>query len=105
MQQQALEIQGIPAIVYGQPSDRVFLCLHGQGGNKEEAAAFAALAARHGWQTLSIDLPEHGARRAETNRFDPWHVVPELHAVLDWVKPRTACKQHRRMVQPAELSE
>ena len=50
---------------------------HGQGGNKTEAAAFAALAAPTGWQVLGIDLPEHGDRTGETD-FTPWQVVPEL---------------------------
>lgn len=31
-----------PAVCYGAPSDRVWLFVHGQGGCKEEAAAFAA---------------------------------------------------------------
>ena len=52
-----------------------------QGGNKTEAAAFAALAAPTGWQVLGIDLPEHGDRTGETD-FTPWQVVPELQTVL-----------------------
>ena len=48
---------GIPAVLYGAPSSRVWLCLHGKCGFKEEAASFAELACPKGWQVLAIDLP------------------------------------------------
>ncbi|MEL7656754.1 MAG: alpha/beta hydrolase, partial [Bacillota bacterium] len=60
------EIQGIPVIVYGEPSEKVFLFIHGKNGYKEEADPFAAIACRKGYQVLSFDLPEHGERRNET---------------------------------------
>ena len=53
---------------------------HGQGGGKEEAAAFAAVAVPHGWQVVGIDLPAHGGRR-DGARLLPWVAVPELRAV------------------------
>ena len=34
-------IQGIPAVFYGEEAEKGYLFVHGQGGNKEEAAAFA----------------------------------------------------------------
>ncbi len=84
---QTQEIQEIchGAILWGAQSDRVFLYVHGKCGCKEEAKRFAYIAAAHRWQVLSIDLPEHGARKAEAG-FDPWHVVPELHAVMAYLK-------------------
>ena len=57
---QELKIGTIPAVLYGEPAPNIWLFVHGQGGNKTEAAAFAALAAPTGWQVLGIDLPEHG---------------------------------------------
>ena len=41
MKQTQFEIGKIPTVVYGDQSDRVYLYLHGQGGNKEEALEFA----------------------------------------------------------------
>ena len=60
---QELKIGTIPAVLYGKPAPNIWLFVHGQGGNKTEAAAFAALAAPTGWQVLGIDLPEHGDRK------------------------------------------
>lgn len=37
---------------------------------------------------LAIDLPEHGARQGEKNRFNPWTVVPELKTVFAYMKHR-----------------
>ena len=78
---QKLKIGTIPAVLYGKPAPNIWLFVHGQGGNKTEAAAFAALAAPTGWQVLGIDLPEHGDRTGETD-FTPWQVVPEQRCAL-----------------------
>lgn len=82
---QELKIGTIPAVLYGKPAPNIWLFVHGQGGNKTEAAAFAALAAPTGWQVLGIDLPEHGNRTGETD-FTPWQVVPELQTVLAYLQ-------------------
>ena len=82
---QELKIGTIPAVLYGKPAPNIWLFVHGQGGNKTEAAAFAALAAPTGWQVLGIDLPEHGDRTGETD-FTPWQVVPELQTVLAYLQ-------------------
>ena len=68
-----------------QTGPNIWLFVHGQGGNKTKAAAFAALAAPTGWQVLGIDLPEHGDRTVETD-FTPWQVVPELQTVLAYLQ-------------------
>lgn len=47
----------VPAILLGEPSDRVFLFVHGKLGCKEEAIPFAQVAASMRYQILSIDLP------------------------------------------------
>lgn len=82
---QELKIGTIPAVLYGKPAPNIWLFVHGQGGNKTEAAAFAALAAPTGWQVRGIDLPEHGDRTGETD-FTPWQVVPELQTVLAYLQ-------------------
>lgn len=88
MNHQSLSPEGIPCVLWGEPSDHAYLYVHGQGGCKEEAARFAAIAARHGWQVLSLDLPGHGARTAETDCFDPWHAAPELSSVMRYMSTR-----------------
>ena len=41
MKKEYFEIDGIPAVIYGEKSERVWLFVHGQGGNMEEAGDFA----------------------------------------------------------------
>ncbi len=86
MEKKCFQINGIPSILWGDPSNKLFIYIHGQGGFKEEALAFADMADHYEWQVLSIDLPEHGERREEKNSFDPWHIVPELSAVMEYAK-------------------
>ena len=71
----------IPAVLYGDSSENLFLYIHGKMGSKEEAAHLAEIVYPMGYQVLSIDLPGHGERTGEMERFVPWEVVPELQAV------------------------
>lgn len=86
MREHYFKIDEIPVILLGEPSDKVFLFVHGQGGNKEEAKAFSEIACPLGWQVLGVDLPEHGERVDTSATFDPWHVVPELHQVMRYAQ-------------------
>lgn len=80
-------IGNTPAVVYGNDSENVFLFVHGQCGNKEEAKRFSDIAQLYGWQTLSIDLPEHNGRK-DGVKLLPWNVVPELTAVMDYMQSK-----------------
>lgn len=80
------EIKQIPAVLYGEPANEVWLFLHGKCGCKEEAAAFSEIACAKGYQVLSIDLPEHGARKERDESLDPWLVKPELQEVMQYAK-------------------
>ena len=81
MKEERCIIQSIPAILYGDNSEKLFLYIHGKMGSKEEAAHLAEIVYPMGYQVLSIDLPGHGERTGEMERFVPWEVVPELQAV------------------------
>lgn len=83
-----LQIKGIPAVLWGAPSRKLYFYVHGQGGCKEEAAVFAEVACRFGWQVLSVDLPKHGERIEGKTAFKPWSIVPELSVLMDFVKSR-----------------
>lgn len=74
----------IPAILWGEPSEKLFLYIHGKWGYKEEAEILAEVVCPKGWQVLSFDLPEHGERKNESNALNPWTVVPELEAVYQY---------------------
>lgn len=86
MKKQELRIAGVPAVLYGERSRRVYLYVHGINGCKEEAQSFATRACKAGWQVLSVDLPEHGSRRTEPQKLLPWVVVPELQRVYARMK-------------------
>ncbi len=86
MKQKHLKLENTPIIIWGEPSEKVFLFVHGQGGCKEEAELFATIAQKYGWQVCSVDLPEHGERQEEKNCFDPWHAIPELQNVMNYIK-------------------
>ena len=81
MKKQNLTLAGVPAILYGKRSRKVYLYVHGKNGCKEEAERFANTACAAGWQVLAIDLPEHGARKDRPEQLLPWAVVPEIQAV------------------------
>ena len=87
MKIEPITIHHIPALLWGASGDGVYLYIHGKSGYKEEAEAFAKIACAKGWQVLSIDLPEHGARKEEPG-FTPWDVMPELTAVMAYVTAR-----------------
>ena len=88
MREERFKIDAIPAVLYGDPSDRLYLFVHGKCGCKEEGKTFAETVCPKGWQVLAIDLPEHGERRGGKPGFDPWHVVPELRSVLAYACQR-----------------
>lgn len=83
-----ITVQEIPAVLYGDSSESLFLYIHGKMGCKEEAVHFAEVVCPKGYQVLSIDLPGHGERTCEMERFVPWEVVPELKAVYGFAQQR-----------------
>lgn len=88
MREERFCIGHIPAVLYGEPSDRGWLFLHGKQGRKEEGLDFAELACPKGWQVCSIDMPEHGQRQGGPEKLVPWQVVPELEAVMAYARSR-----------------
>jgi len=99
MKTETLRIAGIPAVLYGETSDKIVLYLHGKYGRKEEARTLALLLQKEGWQILAVDLPEHGVRAGNPEDVNangirkkclPWVVIPEWQAVVRWLRDRYA---------------
>ena len=88
MERQRIEISGIPALLWGRPSDRAFIHVHGKQSRKEYAEGFAAIAEEKGFQTLSFDLPGHGERAGGPERCDVWTGVRDLDRVADFAFAR-----------------
>ena len=87
MEKIKLEIAGIPAVLYGKRSRKVYLYVHGKNGSAAEAARFARTACPAGWQVLAVDLPEHGTRKNSPEKLVPWVVTRELQAVYARMHP------------------
>ena len=90
MKEERLSIGAIPAVVYGDSSDRAYLFVHGKCGNKEEGKSFAEIICSKGWQVLSVDMPGHGERQGDISTYDPWHALPDLRQALAWARERWA---------------
>jgi len=79
-----MDISGIPALVWGEPSEEVCLCVHGKLSCKEAAEGIAQIESARGIQTLSFDLPQHGERKHEHRRCDIWNGIYDLTLVGDY---------------------
>ena len=88
MTAQRITVAGIPALIWGEESEKVYLCVHGKMSDKESAAGIAALAAEKGYQTISFDLPQHGERKEEERRCDIWNGMEDLTQIGEYVFER-----------------
>lgn len=80
-----ITINNIPAIIWGEKSDKVYLFVHGKMSSKEAAETFAKITEEKGYQTISFDLPGHGERADENERCDIWNGMRDLKIVADYV--------------------
>lgn len=79
-------IQGIPAIIWGEQSDKVYLFVHGKFSRKEDAEGFALKACAKGYQVISFDLPEHGERKGQDLECNPWNGISDLTLIGEYVR-------------------
>ncbi|WP_036938429.1 alpha/beta hydrolase [Pseudobacteroides cellulosolvens] len=80
----SLTIEGIPAILWGEASERLFIAIHGNMSSKDDDAIviFAQEAVDKGYQVLSFDLPEHGDRKDEDYKCKVQNCVSDLTAIM-----------------------
>ena len=83
MEPQLFQIGHIPAALWGPPSDRVIVAVHGAQSSKTDVPFRLLAEVFSDRQVLSFDLPEHGDRRN-----GPALCVRELAAVLDYAESR-----------------
>lgn len=76
MKTEITTIGSVDAIILGERSNKVFLFLHGQGGNKEEAILFADVAVPKSYQVIGIDLPVMDL---------PWKVLALINEVKEYL--------------------
>lgn len=85
-----IHINSIPALVWCASSERVIVAIHGSLSNKtdEPISILAEIAAKHGYQVLSFDLPEHGERKAEKTLCKVQNCVKDLKAVMNYAREK-----------------
>jgi len=88
MNVEKLRIQQIPAILWGNESDRLILAVHGSHSSKIDDCIWvlAEEATKRGYRVLSFDLPQHGERVYETEPCMVQECVKELAEVYRYAR-------------------
>lgn len=81
-----LTINGIPAILWGESTNGVFVAVHGKMSHKSDTVIeiLARQAAQKGYQTLSFDLPGHGERKDMP--FKIQSCADDLSSIITYVR-------------------
>ena len=89
MKTERIRINNIPAIIWGEKSDKVFIAVHGNMSNKEDEVIkiLAEKVVFKGYQLLSFDLPEHGDRKDNKEYLcKVQNCVNDLKQVIEYAK-------------------
>ncbi|MBU5484301.1 alpha/beta hydrolase [Clostridium sp. MSJ-11] len=88
MIKQNLKVENIPAILWGNKSDKLFIVVHGNMSNKEDNSivVFAEEATARGYQVLSFDLPEHGDRKGENYPCKVQNCIQDLNIIMSYAQ-------------------
>ncbi len=81
-----ITIGNIPAIIWGIPSEKVYIHVHGKMSKKESAEDFAKIANFKGYQVISFDLPEHGERTDLEYKCNVWNGIRDLEEIYNFSK-------------------
>ena len=88
LKKKEFRIDGIPAVLYGENSEKIYIFVHGRYSRKEEAHFFAETAAESGYQVLSFDLPEHGEREGSQYKCTAVNGVHDLGIIYSFIRER-----------------
>lgn len=83
---QDLLIENIPAVLWGEPSDKIMVAVHGNASSKTDApiTLLAGEAVPLGYQVLSFDLPQHGDRINEPTLCKVQNCVQDIRRIMDF---------------------
>ncbi len=91
MKKERVLINDIPAVIWGNDSDKVYIAVHGNMSNKEDEVIqiLAEIAINRGFQVLSFDLPEHG-ERANNKEYlcKVQNCISDLNKIMEYAKNR-----------------
>ena len=89
MQKERIQIGNIPAVIWGEKQNKVFIAVHGNMSHKEDTVIqmLAELVTKRGYQVLSFDLPEHGERKEDKSYLcKVQNCVSDLKRVVECAK-------------------
>ena len=79
-----ITIGNIPVIIWGTPSKKVYIYVHGKMSKKESAEEFSRIANSKGYQVISFDLPEHGERIDLDYKCNVWNGIKDLEEIYNF---------------------
>lgn len=81
-----IKIGGIPAIVWGEPSDKMIIAAHGSHSSKLDDCIWllAQTAVQKGYGVISFDFPCHGERVYESEQIMPDECIRELKMMYSY---------------------
>ncbi len=91
MKKEKIYINGIPSIIWGERSNKVFIAVHGNMSNKEDVVIelFASKVVDCGYQVISFDLPEHGDRKDNKEYLcNVQNSIKDLRVIMEYVKSK-----------------
>lgn len=88
MIKQKLRINNIPAILWGDKSEKLFIAVHGNMSDKEDQVIhiLAEEVIKRGYGVLSFDLPQHGKRKCENYLCNVQNCVKDLNIIMDYAR-------------------
>jgi pimeloyl-ACP methyl ester carboxylesterase len=91
MVKQKLDIEQIPAILWGEKTDKLIIAVHGNMSNKQDdvIAVYAECAVSKGYRVISFDLPNHGERKNEAAPLKVQNAVQDLETVMRYARKLT----------------
>lgn len=83
-----LFIENIPAILWGEETDKIMVAVHGNMSSKDDEtiALLAEAAISSGYQVLSFDLPQHGDRKVESTPCKVQNCVHDLGTIMNYAR-------------------
>lgn len=87
-----ISINNIPAVLWGEKSEKLFIAVHGNLSSKSDVpiAILAEEVIPLGYRVLSFDLPEHGDRKGESTLCKAQNCVADLISVLAFAKAQAS---------------
>ena len=88
MKKEFFKINNIPAVLWGETSEKIIIAVHGNMSHKEDIPIeiLAEIGNQKNYQILSFDLPEHGERKNEKTLCKVQKCVKELSYIIEYAK-------------------